>query len=218
MKKTICIIAAAIFFVVSSASAYAAGAEELFGGMGKKFVRGAVNAVTGWIEIPAQIYKGYKKDSFGGAFVGIFNGIWQGLGRTISGAGDVAGFWAADPKSNDGIGIPLDGEYAWDEGTPYDLSKPNFAEATLNPMGNKLGRGLGNCMLGFLELPGQILKGFKPHAPDFGLVKGLWYWYSRQIDGIVDVASFPLPNPKDTKAMAFDEKWPWSALGDTLKK
>jgi putative exosortase-associated protein (TIGR04073 family) len=217
-KVTICILVAAAFLVSSVGASYAAGPEELFSGMGKKLVRGVVNTVTGWVEIPAQICYGYKNDSFGGAFVGIFSGIWRGLGRTVSGAGDIVGFWAADPKSNDGIGVPLNAEYAWEEGEKYDLTKPSFGEATLAPMGNKLGRGLGNSLLGFLELPGQIFKGLKLHAPDLGIVKGLWYWYSRQIDGTVDVVSFMFPNPKDTKALAFDEKWPWSALGDTLAK
>jgi len=219
MKKVIlCILMVMAFVTVSVGTASAAGSEELLGGMGKKLVRGVVNTVTGWVEIPAQVYYGYKKDSFGGAFVGIFSGIWHGIGRTMSGAGDMVGFWAADPKNNDGIGIPLNAEYAWEEGAKYDLMKPSFPEATLNPIGNKLGRGLGNSLLGFLELPGQIFKGLKLHAPDLGIVKGLWYWYSRQIDGAVDVASCLFPNPKDTKALAFDEKWPWSALGDTLKK
>ncbi|MCX5680487.1 MAG: exosortase system-associated protein, TIGR04073 family [Candidatus Omnitrophica bacterium] len=218
IKGMLCILLIAALVVSAAGVSYAAGAEELFSGMGKKLVRGVVNTVTGWVEIPTQIYYGYKSENFGGAFVGIFSGIWHGIGRTVSGAGDVVGFWAADPKSNDGVGIPLNAEYAWEEGTKYDLMKPSFGEATLTPMGNKLGRGLGNSLLGFVELPGQVLKGLKLHAPDLGVVKGLWYWYSRQIDGAVDVASFLFPNPKDTKALAFDEKWPWSALGDTLKK
>ncbi len=217
-KGILCILLAATLVISSAGASYASGAEELFSGMGKKLVRGAVNTVTGWVEIPAQVYYGYKNDSFGGAFVGIISGIWHGVGRTISGAGDVVGFWAADPKSNDGVGIPLNAEYAWEEGTKYDLTKPSFGEATLTPMGTKLGRGLGNSLLGFVELPGQIFKGLKLHAPDLGIGKGLWYWYSRQIDGAVDLASFLFPNPKDTKALKFDEKWPWSALGDTLGK
>ena len=162
----------AIVIFLAGAS-YAAGPEELFSGMGKKFVRGAVNVITGWVEIPAQIYYGYKNESFGGAFIGMGSGIWHGVGRTISGVGDVVGFWAADPKANDGVGVPLNAEYAWEEGVKYDLMKPSFGEATLTPMGNKLGRGLGNSFLGFLELPGQILKGLKLHAPDLGIGKGL---------------------------------------------
>jgi putative exosortase-associated protein (TIGR04073 family) len=129
----------------------------------------------------------------------------------------MAGFWAADPANNEGVGVPLQTTYAWEEGAPYDMAKPDLETATIKPVGNKLGRGLGNALLAFLELPGQVVKGVKLKAPDAGIVKGLWYWYSREIDGIYDVCTFWLPNPKDTKALAFDEKWPWSALGDNMK-
>ena len=220
MKKNAAVIFVVLCLILSSVAAACAEttkSEEFIGGMGKKFVRGVVNTFTGWVEFPAQICKGYKKDNIGGAFLGIFTGVWHGLGRTLYGFEELAGFWAADPASNEGVGIPLDAEYAWEEGTPYDLSKPSFGEATLTPIGNKLGRGLGNAICGFLEFPGQIVKGIKLKAFDVGIGKALWYWYSREIDGIYDVCTFPLPNPKDTKALAFDEKWPWSALGEGMK-
>jgi putative exosortase-associated protein (TIGR04073 family) len=224
MGKKLLIVCLVVCMVAGSAVSCYAASQGLAEGMGKKLVRGVINTLTGWIEIPARIAQGYKDGMCGdknnkvcGAFSGIFLGIWNGVGRTVFGASDIVGFWAADPKSNDGIGIPLETEYAWESAAPYDLTSPNFGEATIVPMGNKLGRGLGNAFLGFVELPGQIMKGLKLHAPDLGIIKGLWYWYSREVDGISDIVSFMLPNPKDTMALAFDEKWPWSALGDTLK-
>lgn len=204
-------------FAMFSACAVYATTEELIGGMGTKFVRGVVNTFTGWIEFPVQIYKGYEKTSFPGALVGIFTGVWYGVGRTASGVIEMASFWAADPKDNDGVGIPLDAEYAWEEGTHHNPVDPNFMDATVAPMGNKLLRGAGQAIFGFVEVPGQILKGAREKAPDFGIIKGFWYWFSRDIDGIYDVCTFWLPNPRDTKGLAFDEKWPWSALGDNLK-
>ena len=222
MKKTLCILVAAVFLF--SAAAQAATTEELMTGMGHKLWRGAVNVLTGWVELPAQIVKGYNRGFAGdennkamGGFFGIFTGVWHAAGRTISGAAELAGFWAADPESNEGIGVPLDAEYAWEEGTHYNLCDPNFQEGTLAPMGHKLSRGLGNGLAGFLELPGQIMKGIKGKAPDLGIVKGLWYWYSREIDGCYDIVTFLLPGPGDTKALPFDEKWPWSAFGDSMK-
>jgi putative exosortase-associated protein (TIGR04073 family) len=161
--------------------------------------------------------KGYQKTSFSGAFVGIFTGVWHGLGRTASGFYDMAGFWAADPKSNDGVGIPLDAEYAWQEGEHHSLTSPKVVDATVAPMGNKLMRGVGNTLFGFAEFPGQIWKGVREHAFDLGIGKGLWYWFSREVDGVYDAATFIVPNPKDTKGLAYDEKWPWSALGDSMK-
>ena len=223
MKKTLlCILTVTLFLVWGSAAN--ADTEELLTGMGKKLIRGVVNTFTGWVEIPAQVVKGYnhglmgdENNKFGGAVVGIFTGIWYGAGRTISGMGDLAGFWAADPENNDGVGIHLDARYAWEEGEPYSLTDPSFTEATVMPIGNKLGRGLGNGILGFLEVPGQIVKGVKEGAPDLGIIKGIWYWFSREVDGAYDIITLLLPNPEDTEAVKFDEKWPWSALGDSMK-
>jgi putative exosortase-associated protein (TIGR04073 family) len=187
--------------------------EQLIGGMGTKFVRGVTNVFTGWIEIPAQICKGYNKACLGGAAVGVFTGVWHAAGRTFSGFYDMAGFWAADPENNDGVGIPLDGDCAWEEGTHYSLTRPSFAKATITPIGAKLARGLGNAVFGVLEVPGQLIKGMKAHACDFGLGKALWYWFSREMDGFYDGATCVLPNPKDTMGMKFDDRWPWTGVG-----
>ena len=65
-----------------------------------------------------------------------------GVGRTMSGAGDVVGFWAADPKSNDGVGIPLNAEYAWEEfnrtGSTHDLAPFWRVVESNSPMAKKL--------------------------------------------------------------------------------
>lgn len=219
MFMAICII------LYSAGSACAAETEGFIGGMGEKFVRGVVNVFTGWVEIPVQIAKGYNRgfagdenNKFCGAFAGIFAGVWHSVGRTIYGFREMAGFWSADHKDNDGIGIPLDAEYAWEDGTTYDFTKPSFSEATVTPMGNKLARGLGDAIFGFCEFPGQIVKGIKLRAPDVGIGKGLWYWFSREIDGVYDTCTFLVPNPKDTKGLAYDEKWPWDAFGDNPNK
>jgi putative exosortase-associated protein (TIGR04073 family) len=221
MKKVLCVLVAAIF-MFSSAVAHAAASDELVTGMGKKLVRGVVNTCTGWIELPAQIAKGYNRGFGGkenlkalGAGAGIFAGIGCTIGRTLSGAFDLAGFWAADPKSNEGVGLPLDAEFAWEEGEAYPLFDPSFGEATIKPIGNKIARGAANTVLGVAEIPGQIVKGVKLKAMDAGVFKGLWYFASREMDGASDLASFLYPNPKDTKGLAFDETWAWSALGDS---
>ena len=213
-----------IMFLFSASIVFADG-EELLKGMGDKAYRGVVNIFTGWVEIPAQIAKGYKygwmgeeNDGVIGAFGGIFAGIGSAAGRTISGMGELAGFWAADPESNEGVGIPLDAEYAWEEGTPYNMVDPNFEEATFKPILNKLGRGLGNALFGVAEVPGQIMKGVEEKAWDLGIVKGLWYWFSREVDGVWDICSFFLPGHRDTKGMAFDEKWPWTAMAERMSK
>lgn len=216
MKRFASVIIAVVFIIVcSSVPSWAdtCKTEQLVGGMGKKFVRGVTNVFTGWVEIPAQISKGYKKACFGGACVGVVTGIWHFTGRTASGFGDMAGFWAADPASNDTFGIPLDAEYAWEDGTHYSLTDPNFGTATMVPIGNKAVRGLGNLCFGILEVPGQLMKGMRAHACDWGAGKALWYWFSREMDGAYDVGTCIFPNPKDTMGMKFDEQKPWTAIG-----
>ena len=106
--------------------------DEVMKGMGEKAKRGAINTLTGWIEIPAQIAKGYEygwmgKENTGwvGAIGGIFAGIGTAAGRTLSGMGELSGFWAADPEDNERIGIPLDAEYAWEEGMQQPPCKLN---------------------------------------------------------------------------------------------
>jgi putative exosortase-associated protein (TIGR04073 family) len=224
MRKALCVLAAFVFLFTSSMSFAETGdvtSEDVMNGMGAKMRRGAINTFTGWIEIPAQIAKGYEygfmgKDNTGfvGAIGGIFAGIGTAAGRTISGVGELVGFWAVDPDGNEGMGIPLDAEYAWETGTPYDMTDPSFMEATTRPVLKKLGRGLGNLLCGVAEIPGQIMKGIEEKAWDAGICKGIWYCLSREIDGAFDVATFLLPGPRDTKGVPFDEKWPWSAAGD----
>jgi putative exosortase-associated protein (TIGR04073 family) len=222
-KKLLSLCIMAVFMVSMLEPAYAVAPDNVWSGMGQKFGRGVVNTLTGWLEIPFQITKGYKRGFAGqekrkimGVTAGIFTGVWHAAGRTISGVADIAGFWAADPRDNELIGIPLEGDRAWQEGTEYSLTKPDLKEAAAMPMTNKLMRGIGNAIFGVAELPGQMIKGMNAESLDLGLVKGLWYFMSREIDGVYEIASFPLPNPKDNKGMPFDEKWPWSALGENL--
>ncbi|MDP8258945.1 MAG: exosortase system-associated protein, TIGR04073 family [Candidatus Aadella gelida] len=221
-KKLVCVLIMSVILMTSGLAH--ATPEELLTGMGQKLFRGVVNVVTGWIELPVQIVKGYNRGFAGnennkilGTVGGVFKGIGDATGRTLSGVGDVAGFWAADNADNDGVGIPLDAEYAWEEGTAYDIFDPNLVNGALKPIGNKLLRGIGNTVFGVVEIPGQIVKGIKDGAPDLGIVKGLWYFASREMDGAVDMGTFYMANPKDTKGLAFDEKWPWSALADNIQ-
>jgi putative exosortase-associated protein (TIGR04073 family) len=79
-------------------------------------------------------------------------------------------------------------------------------------MGKKLIRGLGNAILGVAEFPGQIVKGCREKTWDFGVITGIWYWFSREIDGTWDICSFYLPNPATPNELTFTEEWPWDAL------
>ena len=217
MKRLYSVLIAVMF--LASASASYAASDELVTGMGDKLWIGLVNTFTGWVELPAQIVKGYNEGFMGdesskvlGAVAGIFDGFGHAAGRTFSGMTDLFGFWAASPETNDGAGIPLDAEYAWEEGEPYNIFEPTFTDGAVMPVGKKLVRGLGNAFLGVAEVPGQIVKGIQEGAPDIGIVKGLWYWMSRSTQGFSDIMTCVLPNPKETKGLAFDEEYPWDAL------
>ena len=222
-KKFSIVLVAAVFLTAASA-AYAVTTDELVDGMAKKAWRGAVNTFTGWVELPAQVIKGYNEGFMGdegnkilGVVAGIFDGFGHSAGRTLYGVTELFGFWAANPVDNEGAGLPLDAEYAWEEGEPYDAFDPNLMEGALKPVGTKLVRGLANGVLGIAELPGQITKGIQEGAPDLGIVKGLWYWMSRGVNGLSDVWTVLLPNPVDQKGVAFDEEWPWDALVESVQ-
>jgi len=226
MRKRLCgiLIAMTFLFFATAATANAAS-DEVLDNMMKKLQRGVINAFTGWIEFPVQVaegfnegFKGDENNKLFGVLFGVLDGVSHSAGRTISGVTDIIGFWAAGPENNENIGIPLDAEYAWEKGEPYDIFNPNFTDATLRPMVNKLFRGCGNGLFGFMELPYQINKGISEKAPDAGVLKGLWYWGSREISGISDVISAPFANPKDTIGITFDEKWQWEKPAKKIER
>jgi putative exosortase-associated protein (TIGR04073 family) len=193
--------------------------------MGSKLVRGAVNTVTGIVEWPMQTVKGYRNgvtfiknrpaSTAVGTVLGFLRGITHAAGRTGHGLIDVFACWAANAPDNQGVGVPLDAEYAWEEGTQYSIFKPNLKEG-LMPYPRKLVRGLANGLLGIAEVPGQIVKGAGASEPGAniasGAVKGVWYWLSRTAHGIPEAILFLVPNPPDQVGNPLDEKWPWDAL------
>ena len=192
---------------------------EVLDGMKEKLERGLINVLTGWAEFPYQIVKGYDEGFMGeeenklfGVVFGGIKGIAYGMGRTASGVIDLAGFWAASPQDNENIGLPLEAEYAWEEGEIYDMFYPDFIERTIRPVTNKLFRGAGNTLFGFVEIPNQINKGISEGSWDLGIPRGLWFWLSREFSGICDLATFPCANPEDTVGVTFDEKRPWEVF------
>ncbi|MEE8359934.1 MAG: exosortase system-associated protein, TIGR04073 family [Candidatus Omnitrophota bacterium] len=216
----------ATFFIITTlllgAQTAHAASDDLVEGMFQKLGRGVVDAFTGWIEFPAQIVKGYREGLTGdgqkktfGAVVGIFKGISHSFGRTSSGISEILTFWAANPDDNEGVGIPLDADHAWQRGVPHDYLYPTFTEGTFEPMGKKFMRGLGNVFLGGVEIPGQMLKETQKGALDLGFIKGMWYWFSRTAEGFSDMFTAFSPNHVDEKGIAFEEEWPWDALSQT---
>jgi putative exosortase-associated protein (TIGR04073 family) len=215
MYKKLFVIVVILAFTVN---AYAA-ADRVLEGMIEKLKRGVTDTLTGWLEFPGQIGKGFhegfrgdENNRLGGVTWGIVEGLCHSAGRTLSGVSDIVSFWAANPKDNKDIGVPLDAEYVWEEGKPYDMFDPNFTEAAIAPTVNKFLRGAGNTLFGFAEVPGQIIKGVRSKSPYLGPVKGLWFWLSREVSGISDLATCIFAGPEDTEGFAFDDEWPWEAF------
>jgi putative exosortase-associated protein (TIGR04073 family) len=224
MLKRLFIIVIIVASLALSKTAYTES-ESVLGDMTKKFKRGAINTFTGWLEFPIQIVKGYKEgfvydneNKVRGLLGGVYDGITHSLGRTLSGIADMVTFWAANPQENINSGIPFDAEYAWEEGVPHNMFDPNFTDAALMPIVNKFLRGAGNTLFGFIEVPNQTKKGISRGTPTAGTLKGLWFWCSREISGVYDIATTLLPNPEYTVGVSFDEEWPWESFIDPFAK
>lgn len=75
-----------------------ASPQQIVDGMATKGARGAVNVLTGWGEIPKQIYvTGVEDGWLKGALVGPLKGVGMTVVRTVSGAGELLTFFLAFP-------------------------------------------------------------------------------------------------------------------------
>jgi putative exosortase-associated protein (TIGR04073 family) len=70
------------------------------------------------------------------------------------------------------------------------------------PVARKLGRGITNVALGALEIPMRIYDvneeegGFA--AVTYGVLKGICYFVAREVIGVVEIVTFPVPLPGAT--------------------
>ncbi len=91
-----------LFTGISVASGYRtidnASPQDIVDGMATKGVRGAANILTGWVEIPKQIYvTGTEGGWLRGAVIGPLKGVGMTVVRTVSGAGELLTFFLAYP-------------------------------------------------------------------------------------------------------------------------
>lgn len=104
-RKLIIILSMACLFASSglaSANGYRnienASPQDIVEGMATKGVRGTANLVTGWVELPKQIYvTGVETGWLRGSIIGPLKGIGMTLVRTVSGAGELVTFFLAYP-------------------------------------------------------------------------------------------------------------------------
>lgn len=93
MCKKLCVVASLLVILSMSAALYADNCmtetEERMGWAGEKFVRGATNLASGWLELPAKIDKNVREKGAEGTVNGITEGlVWSGY-RTAAGACDL---------------------------------------------------------------------------------------------------------------------------------
>jgi len=67
----------------------------------------------------------------------------------------------------------------------------------------KFGRGMANLLFGIAEVPNQITKVNSEHgggaAVTYGVGKGFLRWFGRELAGVYDIVTFPVPLPKGYK-------------------
>ena len=186
---------------------------------GDKAVHGVINTLTFPLEFPMQCHKGHNRGlkGFGEnpALSRLAGGIWgfvgpgthKAAGRLWLGLYQLGGFWMLNPLSNEGYGLPLDGEYAFDFDEPAQIS----CRSGLTLVGNRLRRGLLNIYWGTIaEIPTNTLTGFENHTPMKGFLRGSWYMMSRVWQGVSDTAGFLLPNSRQSIGYVFDIDDPWN--------
>lgn len=89
-------------------------AEAAVGKIARKFLRGIVNVLTGWLELPVQIYKVSANEGIlHGASIGFLSGIGMTVVRTGAGAIDTALFLIPLPEDYRPLLKP---EFVW---TPH---------------------------------------------------------------------------------------------------
>lgn len=205
-------VAIGILCVSTTAPLY--GADRYVGdGMADKATHGVVNLFSGWLEIPMQTYKGYVRGikyapdypaaarTFGTG-QGLFKGVFHAVGRTVLGAFQLVGFWSANPENNDGVGIPMDGEYSRDWGQHHDLKYKEMPK----PIRAKLNRGGKNIVTAPVEVPYQMKFGHRKRHKH-GKTKGVWFAVSRLWSGTYETVTFFLPNARETEGYAFDQEY-----------
>jgi len=171
-----------------------------------KGLRGVINLSTFWLEIPIQTTRGARQGPagmegtgfsgrlFGGVF-GLGRGVFHGTGRLITGASDLAGFWAADHSSNEGYGTSYDSMFAYQlsvEPSPMDL------QSASQHIVNKAYRGVSTAIImpqDFFHYTNEQARENKPFS---GLSKGIWAGSSSLWNSATDIISFPFPNYSNT--------------------
>ena len=92
------VAAVAALSLLLAAPPASADAGDVLSGMAAKLVRGAINAATGWAEVPKSVYEeSVKRDPFTGFFVGTAEGVGKTIWRTGLGSYEAGTFFVPLP-------------------------------------------------------------------------------------------------------------------------
>ena len=90
----------------------------------------------------------------------------------------------------------------------------------INQMFHKLGRGVSNVLLGWVEVPKNIAKEWRRTEPFTGTIvgffKGFGWAVARTVAGVYEVISFPFPVPKNYEPIMYPEFVMPSVWGERL--
>ncbi|HUK83051.1 MAG TPA: exosortase system-associated protein, TIGR04073 family [Verrucomicrobiae bacterium] len=77
--------------------------------------------------------------------------------------------------------------------------------------GRKLGRGIANLLFGIVEVPNQITQTTADRGgaagSTFGVGKGIMRWIARELCGVYEIVTFPIPAPRGYRPILRPE-WP----------
>jgi putative exosortase-associated protein (TIGR04073 family) len=121
----------AIGLCLSTGFGVVAAAEEqsIPSQIGAKLARGSANVVTGWAEIPKQIYLVGKKEGWvQGTFRGPLEGLGMFIARTVAGAYEVLTFPIPLPPRYQPMLLP---DYVWQEEPAEQLAVPTEPAAPM---------------------------------------------------------------------------------------
>ena len=82
---------------------------------------------------------------------------------------------------------------------------------------DKLGRGLAGMTCGFLEFPGNIYRETKRHGAEgipLGFAKGLGMIVARELVGVYEFVTAPLPFPHDYQPI-LEPEYPWNYFDES---
>lgn len=104
---------------------------------------------------------------------------------------------------------------------PAQSDEDVYRENTeINQMFHKLGRGISNVLLGWVEIPKNVAEGWRETEPFtgtiVGTVKGVGWAVARTVAGFYEVVSFPFPVPRGYQPIMHPEFVLPSVWGERL--